>query len=192
MRLRLFFLIFIFFEFTFYSYSQDKMKIENDSIILWSENRQLTWKDFKGKINALDDNSGFSARSSLNLQVIPSKKFGFNLLTRFKKNKAWSKSQDLSLLRHEQLHFDIMEIFARKVRKCFFEMKENNLKDTNLYFKAYNEIFDNYEIFDRLYDTETNHGQIIEKQKEWEEKIAKELEELKEYKYEPWLDIENN
>ena len=85
------------------------------------------------------------------------------------------------ILSHEQGHFDIAEIFARKLNKKMSEYrfdKKTYQKDLN---KIYHDILDEKEKMQNDYDKETNHSINKEKQAEWLKKIAKMLEEYKDY-----------
>ena len=82
------------------------------------------------------------------------------------------------ILTHEQGHFDIAEIFARKLNKL---MKEYNF-DWNTYRqdlkKIYQDVLDEKEDMQNKYDEETNHSINKEKQEEWLKKISGKLKEL--------------
>lgn len=85
-------------------------------------------------------------------------------------------------LQHEQGHFDITEIYSRKLRKKLsdYTFKKKSLKAN--FMKFYN---GNAALLDAehdLYDKETDHHRIEEKQKEWDKKIAEQLKELEAYK----------
>lgn len=158
---------------------------KEDSKIYWSKDKLLTWGDFKGKPIkaspiAADTDSGFELRSSYNssdhLVVI-------ELQTYFIKNKSWYKPEKKSenLLKHEQGHFDISELFTRKLHK---NISEEKIKEKNISQKIteLNEKF-TYELhkYQDLYDKETEHSINEQKQKEWSERIAKELKEVEAY-----------
>jgi len=82
---------------------------------------------------------------------------------------------------HEQGHFDIAELFARKLRKAFAEYKFNAQtvgKDIDKLF-----ILNKQERTERdvLYDKETNHSQNKQQQVLWNKKIKSELDNLKKF-----------
>jgi hypothetical protein len=140
--------------------------------ICWNEKRRLTWDDFM--IRSGDSTNSFSATTSYGL------KFKFNLVVPyFKKDKSWvllSEKYSLDLLEHEKLHFDIVELFARKMRYEFEISNENDLEkiyDCNML------ILDEFQ--DR-YDNETNHGIIRSEQNCWIEYVKNELKKLDNYK----------
>jgi predicted secreted Zn-dependent protease len=82
---------------------------------------------------------------------------------------------------HEQGHFDITEIFARKLNKAMsaYHFNQNTYrKDLN---KIYQDIIKEKDNMQDQYDHETNFSRNKEKQMEWLKKIQTMLEELKEY-----------
>lgn len=150
--------------------------------IHWSPGYKLKWEDFQGKA---DSSSQYGAISypgikyslSANEDSFSTKVFCF-----FLKSKSWAriKNNDILLL-HEQGHFDIAELFARKLRKSFAEYNFNYQtvgKDIDKIF-----ILNKQERnkTDALYDKETNLSQNKKQQSIWNTKIKIELHKLKEY-----------
>ncbi|WP_103068806.1 hypothetical protein [Aquimarina sediminis] len=166
------------------SFAQEVV-IENDSLILWQKDRQLTWDDFKGdpvedKINALAEVHGrIKTIKTYWSNGVPRFEIGCHFL----KFDSWTSTKDSLSLVHEQIHFDIYELHARKIRKAFCELNEKGVTD----FKSYQDLFNNNlkanGELNELYDIEVVVKQ--DNQQKWQEKIAKELEELKEYEYIP-------
>lgn len=152
--------------------------------IEWSSTVKLTWKDFKGK---LDTSSRYKAMIFNQIGVTDEKfddKIIFNFPATMNRSKSWTKdTASTSLLKHEQVHFDIAELAARKLRK---DCSQHVSTDVHRSFEFIQNTYDYYEIrykhsLNKAYDSETNHGMIKSKQKKWEEKIAKELKELDKY-----------
>ncbi len=92
---------------------------KKESNIYWAKGYQLSWDDFQG--NAPSDHvlgasstvsPGVNWTIKNNLLVIDSRSY-------FDKTKSWSKPSERTseLLMHEQGHFDIGEIYARKFRR---------------------------------------------------------------------------
>jgi len=174
--------------FTLLSGSQCERANSEDRIV-WDSDRKLTWKDFKGKPDKND--TIYVARTFTQIYFEYEEKdhsIEFDIPCYFYRNLSWSKSKSKKqtsqwLLEHEQLHFDITELMARKVRKEFSEYKSRDLGTTYAELKA---IYNKYDNDERLrintaYDEETEHGTIRDKQKEWEKKIEKELFKLRKY-----------
>ena len=79
------------------------------------------------------------------------------------------------------MHFDITELYARKFRQQLAELEVNqNIKaQMNALHNAINEAVSKTQ---KRYDQETMHSMNIEKQKEWEVFIGKELKALDQFK----------
>jgi hypothetical protein len=157
---------------------------QNDNdIITWNKNRKLSWNDFQGKIsndkiyeviNVNNENEEDGARSrvaiALNFQC-KAGKANHIITTEFEKNNSWvipsRKTEDL--LNHEQIHFDIAEIFARKLRSKLSTLKSpcDRSSVLTLYQSIDNELVD----FQKQYDIETSHGTSKNKQQEWSSKV---------------------
>lgn len=95
----------------------------------------------------------------------------------FYPTKSWYRPalcNEVTLL-HEQLHFDISEIFARKMDEEMSKTKfTDNIKQEVrvLYQRILKELDD----FQRGYDIETDFSRNIEKQKLWQKHIDRLLE----------------
>ena len=102
----------------------------------------------------------------------------------FNPKGSWVKKSDKTdyLLKHEQTHFDIYEVNARKLRE---ELQTKKLTPKNAQ-DVLNRLVDKYQELNiktqERYDSETEHSIKEAKQKKWNDKIAAELEELSAYK----------
>lgn len=157
--------------------------------ISWSENTKLKWENFQSPVNRKSNPDvvaythcgwEYSVVKSSN----PKASIEFNVETIFNEDKSWKdakRTNDYVLL-HEQKHFDIAEIFARKLRKEVQE-KIKTSSDFDKYFKGiYAAISNDYKNFQITYDKETEHGINKEKQTEYNTFISSELENLKNFK----------
>ena len=158
---------------------------EKDSIIIWNKNYKLSWNDFSGKNYINKYNS--SAISSLKLYYIQSyyknKIHSYNVITLFYRYKSFSSSNSLNLLKHEQIHFDIHEIFARKIRKHFQLLKNQNSSEYT-YNRIFTKYIDSLAIYQEKYDLDTDYSIIEKRQNFWNKIVAKKLQELDDYSIE--------
>ncbi|MCD1117338.1 DUF922 domain-containing protein [Chryseobacterium turcicum] len=156
--------------------------------IYWSENQKLVWDNFKSKTNNLGGSTvvaythcgwEYSATTSSDPKI-PVK---ITIQTVFNENKSWKDVKRINdyVLLHEQKHFDIAEIHARKLRKEVSE-KIKTTADYNKLFKIiYAKISSEYKGFQTDYDRITEHGMNKEKQAEYNILIAEELNNLKNF-----------
>lgn len=162
--------------------SNQSVKEDRDKSLVYWDDRDLEWKDFKGKT---PKNSEFVALTHSAIKLT----FGgegtmltFYIETVFHPESSW-KTKNISnyILKHEQGHFDITEYHSRLLRKEVSELKfrkqENIGKDVEKLFRKHHE---EAEKMQEAYDEDTNHSIDKDKQAEWDLKIAELLEETKE------------
>lgn len=156
--------------------------------IRWSSNRKLSWEDFKGepkptsnKMAAAESYCGFGFQTTY---VHAFAKAQITVNTTFDCLKSWvrdSQKDREELLQHEQFHFNISEVYARKLRKLYAE-NLNYAGNVNDKAQAiFKEVYGVYLARQELYDEETQHGLHDGKQITWQQKINEELDELKAY-----------
>lgn len=157
--------------------------VASDSIC-WNRTYKLEWSDFQGK---KPDSSPkwhtAGCAASIYAQGYIDQGFpNYRISNCFIKHLSWVTdfSSDGGL-EHEQLHFDIAELYARKIRKAIDNLRKKKLKNYSSYEPVINRLLDEREAMDVQYDKETFHSMNIEKQKEWCKKIAKDLDKLKKY-----------
>lgn len=165
-------ILFIFF-FLVFSVS----KAQDYETIVWAKDRKLTWKDFKG---TPPEDSGAAAITGSGITYKFStyyrggkRRVEFNVSTFFYPNSSWYRPHlcnDL-ILGHEQLHFDITEIYARKMRKELdsTSFSKNIKEEVRAIYKRINKELND---FQNLYDASTNYSRNEEQQIIWNKKIA--------------------
>jgi hypothetical protein len=152
--------------------------------LYWDERNQLAWSDFK-EVGTLRGNEVAHVNTGTEIHLISYKNNSAKYQIRAficKSNTLVKKGkQNPHLLNHEQVHFDIRELYTRKLRKVFATQvfKEDSFENAfnQITTLKYKECID----YQELYDSETNHSKNKEKQEEWNKRIAKELEELEAY-----------
>jgi hypothetical protein len=160
----------------------------NDDAISWKDGQKLTWDHFRGKPNtnisaAAVTASGITFEFSIQETKTRIVNFDTKVYAHFYPEKSWyiKALGDKHILAHEQLHFDITELYARKFRKEISKLKiSNQLKDQlrNLHQKINKELA----TAQNLYDTETDNSIIKEAQERWEIHVKKELAKLDAFK----------
>lgn len=159
---------------------------QNNTKNTWEEN--LKWSDFKGTPDHslpyyATTNSGIS--SSFDFKVKNGKQELFYWITAtFNPQTSWVKpgKENESLLKHEQLHFDITELHARKLRKYISKNDFNPDKLQKQIDRKAKKIKKRTKRMQDRYDRNTQHGTKVKPQEKWEKKIKKKLERLKDYK----------
>jgi hypothetical protein len=152
-------------------------------IIYWNDGRVLTWEDFQGdprydyhNISALTSSGIVHYRGCENGQII------YQVRAYFETKESWYKQEAHNnyILAHEQVHFDITELYARKLRKALDARKFACGEEAE--FEAFVDNFlQGWENKQSTYDIITRHSLDKDKQLEWAYKIAGELSLLEDF-----------
>ena len=147
----------------------------------------LKWEDFKA--NAPENtkytasvNTGISYKWSYSTArgIVD---FNYNIEAKLYRNFSWSiyEKDKENVLKHEQLHYDITELFARKFRKALSEytVGRSIRKDVA---RIYENIEQERVTMQLLYDEETEHSINVSSQKLWEAKVGNLLQEYDTFK----------
>ena len=168
-----------------HAFMESKKAPAGSDTIYYDFNRNLKWSDFKGTPNedffaGAVTASGFAFDSQMDFDGT-NIYLNIGVYTFFAKNDSWKKPQinsDYHLL-HEQHHFDITRIgseeFINALKKAHFTRENYTTLLTSIFNKVYKENSDTQ----HLYDKETNHSINVTKQLEWNDKIAAEIQKLK-------------
>ncbi|RLD22719.1 MAG: DUF922 domain-containing protein [Bacteroidetes bacterium] len=154
--------------------------------IKWNADSPLVWEDFQGPVDA---SSRFHAQTqsgvkySFRWQSSYSKTtYTFEVFSYCDKSLSWVKSSKATdkLLAHEQLHFDISELHARKLKQTiamttFTKRYDSEIK--NLFKENQRE----RELMQEQYDRETEHMKNRDNQLKWQQYVAEELNRLEKY-----------
>lgn len=150
-----------------------------DDTIHWRENYKIRWEDFIGIPN--------SDRWSAVIYTLLEYKYyrhslNYTFLTSavMYKQKSWvdtNKVQDYEYsLNHEQKHFDLSEIYARKLLTALknAELTSSNIRSESQ--RICDKISSELDTVQVEYDRQTLHGNNYRIQEEWNEKIKKMLQ----------------
>ena len=145
---------------------------------------KLTWDNFKGKPDNSNNKAITCSTVYSKYETLIPNRIIINVRACFIKKESWKKDKHPSEyhLNHEQKHFDIAELFARKLRKILtdsvFQTEAIARKEIPRIIRENNKTLNLYQ---DLYDKETNHSINKEQQGLWDVKIDKELNELEAY-----------
>jgi len=116
----------------------------------------------------------------------------YNISALFSRNESWLLVRSHDILAHEQIHFDIFELYARKMRKLFAETLKRNFVDdaggdlTNQispgFEQFYQQLNDLQVEFDRQTMKLTGKNQsILEMNAQWRDRIRDEIRAMSDY-----------
>jgi len=153
---------------------------QEEEVIPWSAERKLQWSDFKGTYLKTEWAAATTA-SGISYSFKTFEKddqwyLDFKVNCEFFPQKSWYQPKlcDSLILSHEQLHFDIAELHARKMRKRIASttFTKNVKKEVR---EIYKDILKELMIFQNKYDRETNFSRDRPKQLLWNKMIAEAL-----------------
>jgi hypothetical protein len=154
---------------------------QEEQFIEWSAAKKLTWNDYLATPSSLSDAAAITS-TALGIEYhLRNNVLSYKITCRFSKTRSWGKHKTIYILQHEQGHFDITEIFARKLAREIKEYKFNPKKYQEDLTKIYKKVMEEKEEYQNQYDAETDYSRNKEKQAEWVMKIREELEQLNEY-----------
>jgi hypothetical protein len=154
---------------------------QNAQFIEWSPVKRLTWDDYLAKPSSSTDAAAITS-TALGVEYhLMNNALTYTITCRFSKTNSWGRHKTDYILQHEQGHFDITELFARKLAKELREYKFNPRKYQDEVTRIYKKLMDEKEEYQNKYDKETDFSRNKERQAEWLEKIKDELDELDEY-----------
>lgn len=162
---------------------------DNEPVLSWQETYKLTWADFKAKPNLNDAavaitasgiTFGFSVTQTNKGDVLS---FNTEVYSHFYPEQSWYKIEKANahILEHEQLHFDITELYARKFRYRISKLKVSNSIRKQLK-KTHNAINTELAQMQNRYDNETDYSRNFESQAKWKNFVNTELNKLSKYK----------
>ena len=149
--------------------------------IRWSAERKLDYSDFSGSIPS---SSPWVANTNSNIYFA----YGFNndelreitVYSSFTPSKSWMKKKLPEVLHHEQLHFDITELYARTLYLKASKLIGNR-GDINQLKQLFKDANTDCNEMQNQYDEESEHGVNEEKQVDWEKRIKQLLENTPTY-----------
>ncbi|GAA4319897.1 hypothetical protein GCM10023115_46630 [Pontixanthobacter gangjinensis] len=146
----------------------------------------MTWADFKAAPDysisySANTNSGISY--SWNYSTATGEPvLEYEVFSNFYPKRSWVKGieNEEYLLAHEQLHFDISELHARKLRKAVeeYEIGRNIRRDLR---NIYDRIDKERVTMQNQFDRETSHSENRSAEMKWRKFIAAELKKLGNY-----------
>jgi hypothetical protein len=151
------------------------------TLLTWSAKRPLTWADFKAAPTPGDPLHAMTTANIAAKVGCQDSKFSSTVEATFTPSESWVKSPETAsaaLLRHEQVHFDLTEVYARRMRQRLqatkFDCEHLQPGFNNLMKLTITE----WQNDQQRYDQESNHGLNTVVQLAWEKKVQQRLSEL--------------
>jgi hypothetical protein len=157
---------------------------------LWNAKAPIQWEDYTITQEKRILKTGFLANAitSYQYRFIPGNWDVYdciNVATLFIKSDSWiTDTLNHVVLEHENIHFDIGELYARKMRKELHALLMEGIINHEIYGMKIDSLFKEVEAYQDLYDQETFYGQIKSMQQLWKDRIANELKQLEDFTFE--------
>ena len=151
--------------------------------IIWSSDYKLSATDFQ---NRKKSNGRLAAATSC--QILTTYYYSQDSITLcvyaiFLKKRSYLIAPYFSdrLLKHEQVHFDITELYSRKLREKVSRMSFNDSFNRFKFNKIRNRYVNSCSRFQKKYDRRTEHGLLIKRQRKLEQSIERKLIKLQKF-----------
>ncbi len=148
----------------------------------WTVNRSLKWADFQGTPIDYASEVAMTASSVEFSYYTKGNQIDWVVTAKYFPKLSWSKKKLQSdyILKHEQLHFDITELYARLFRKRLAE-NVHSAKDIVKLKVISKDIMKEWANEENDYDRETKHSTDVKQQTAWNLSIQQRLDELKDF-----------
>lgn len=155
------------------------------SELAWSSSRPLTWEDFRGK----PPTDGEEQARTVYLLSFESRcrgvEFTFNVTALMLPTQSWVKpfvqatqAGGVRVLRHEQTHFDLTEIYARRMRRFFKDLYDPCGQPDERLREAVDRYVKEESDAQGRYDSETQYGRNDQAQARWDHDVSEMLSSL--------------
>jgi hypothetical protein len=148
--------------------------LAEDHAFPWSAARPLTWSDFQGSPPTEGPEGAKSSYTLYSTWRCRGAAFEFRVMVGFRPRQSWVKGvvlndpvQRQTVLGHEQTHFDLGEVHARRMRQVFGHVVDPCRMTTAELDALVRRLTHDEAEEQRRYDSETNHGLLAAQQTAW-------------------------
>lgn len=148
--------------------------LDDDHAFAWSARRPLVWRDFQGTPPTDGAEGAKTSYSLYSTWRCRGSEFEYRVVAGFRQRQSWVKAivlndttQRRTVLGHEQTHFDIAEVHARRMRRAFGELVRPCSKSDDQIRAFVQDLAEAEKAEQRRYDSETIHGLLVETQASW-------------------------
>ena len=154
----------------------------------WSLKRPLVWADFKGDPPRSGSAAAETAYTLLYGARCTGQAFEFRVIAAFRPKESWVRPAILKrpadstrALKHEQTHFDLAEVHARRMRRHFAELIAPCRVSTDDLSEIAERMVKEEHAAQEKYDAETDHSRVAAEQARWDKEVAAQLSTLVKY-----------
>ena len=148
--------------------------LDDDHAFPWSAARPLAWRDFQGTPPLTGQEGAKTAYYLSSIWKCRGQVFDFRVVAAFRPRQSWVKpmvltdsAQRRTILGHEQTHFDLAELQARRMRRALGNLQAACRKPEAELGALVDRLLEQDKVEQRRYDAETNHGLLAAEQTAW-------------------------
>jgi hypothetical protein len=150
--------------------------------IPWSAERPLRWSDFQGPPLISSPAAAVTAYVLNYDGECLDDRFTFSVTATFLPDRSWVKPpiferplESAIALQHEQTHFDLGELHARRMRRALAALSDACAQPVDELDVVVQRLLNEDIVVQRQYDRETSHGANHRRQAEWDARVRREL-----------------
>lgn len=147
------------------------MLLVSRDMIPWATEKRLVWDDFLCEPKVGTDAVASTSTSLGIAYQLDGGELKYHITCYFNKEKSWGLMKTDYILAHEQGHFDITEIFARRLNEALQNYQFNRKTFKKDIGQIYQAIVSQKEEYQKTYDAQTDHSRNRKVQYDWLEKI---------------------
>jgi uncharacterized protein DUF922 len=159
-----------------------------DGAFPWSARRRLVWGDFRGPPPTDGREGAKTWHALLSVWRCRGTTFEFRTAAAFLPRQSWVKpaivgdsAESRRALGHEQTHFDLSEVHARRMREYFSRLADPCRKSDDDLRALARRFVQDEKTEQHRYDDETDHGLIDDRQAAWSRAVTRQLAALSRY-----------
>jgi len=163
-----------------------RREVANAGALVWSPTRPLTWSDFRGVQPAGETDQGARTAYSLFHGVrCTGRRFEFSVVVGMLPDQSWvtpavraDPRLSAQTLQHEQTHFNLSEVHARRMRRYFAELYAPCDKSERELAELADGFIRGEAQAQLRYEQETRNGRLPQAQTGWDGEVARLLGSL--------------
>jgi hypothetical protein len=156
--------------------------------ISWQKDRKLSWDDFRGPVPVDAEEQTAAATFcgigfETNTITAKNPNVKIRVYNTFYTGNSWVRPEEKNdaVLTHEQGHFDLCELYTRKLRAEMSNIKVDVNTLRPVLKSIYDQVQAEYRRRQEAYETETAHGVNYDEQSKWQKILERELKETEQW-----------
>ncbi|RYD58273.1 MAG: hypothetical protein EOP56_04940 [Sphingobacteriales bacterium] len=144
---------------------------QDDNQIIWIPNYKLKAGDFQGTPVIGGPHCAMTYAGVRPIILLENRTIRYNVYAYFEKDESWLSSQclDSYTIKHEQGHFDLSEVCARKLRQYASNLSQPTRAKIRL---GIDSLMKEYMLLQQQYDNETEYAIDSVTQRQWDTRIS--------------------